>query len=83
MPIVRIASIAGHVGYGYPSYTAAKGGVLALPRQLALELGAMRIRINSNRPGVIEAGLNRESLGSPAVRGGDRRHPVGSDRELG
>ena len=28
----------------------------------------MRIRINSIRPDVIETGLNRESLGSPAVR---------------
>ena len=65
--IVQIASIAGHVGYGYPPYTAAKGG-LARTRQFALELGAMRIRINSIRPGVFETGLSRESSGSPAVR---------------
>lgn len=66
--IVQIASIAGHIGYGYPSYTAAKGGVLALTRQLAMELAPRRIRINSVSPGVIETGLNRDSLGDPLIR---------------
>lgn len=72
--IVQIASTAAHVGYGYPAYTAAKGGVLALTRQLALELGARRIRINSISPGVVETGLNRDSLADPAVRRGTIEH---------
>jgi NAD(P)-dependent dehydrogenase (short-subunit alcohol dehydrogenase family) len=66
--IVQIASTAAHVGYGYPAYTAAKGGVLAMTRQLALELGPKGIRINSISPGVVETGLNRDSLADPAVR---------------
>lgn len=33
--IVQIASTAGHIGYGYPSYTAAKGGVLAFDDEAA------------------------------------------------
>jgi NAD(P)-dependent dehydrogenase (short-subunit alcohol dehydrogenase family) len=66
--IVQIASIAGHTGYGYVSYTAAKGGVLAITRQLALELAGRRIRINSVSPGVIETGLNRDTLSTDAIR---------------
>lgn len=72
--IVQIASIAAHTGYGYPSYTAAKGGVLAMTRQLASELAPMRIRINSVSPGVIETGLNRDTLGNEAIRAGTIRN---------
>lgn len=66
--IVQIASIAGHTGYGYPSYTAAKGGVLAITRQLANELAPMRIRINSVSPGVIHSGLNKDTLSDESIR---------------
>jgi NAD(P)-dependent dehydrogenase (short-subunit alcohol dehydrogenase family) len=66
--IVQIASIAGHIGYGYPSYTAAKGGVLAMTRQLAAELARHRIRINSISPGVVQTGLNRDTLADDTVR---------------
>ncbi|HET6501394.1 MAG TPA: SDR family NAD(P)-dependent oxidoreductase [Amycolatopsis sp.] len=66
--IVQIASIAGHIGYGYPSYTAAKGGVLAMTRQLAAELAPYRIRINSVSPGVVQTGLNSDTLADDLVR---------------
>lgn len=66
--IVQIASIAGHTGYGFSSYTAAKGGVLALTRQLASELAQQGIRINSVSPGVIETGINRDTLGNDSIR---------------
>lgn len=65
--IVQIASIAGHIGYGFSSYTAAKGGVLALTKQLAGELAEDGIRINSVSPGVVRTGLNRDTLGIPAI----------------
>ncbi|GAA3551710.1 SDR family NAD(P)-dependent oxidoreductase [Amycolatopsis ultiminotia] len=65
--IVQIASIAGHTGYGFSSYTAAKGGVLALTRQLAAELAQDGIRINSVSPGVVHSGLNRDTLANPAI----------------
>ncbi len=65
--IVQIASIAGHIGYGFSSYTAAKGGILALTKQLAGELAEDRIRINSVSPGVVRTGLNRDTLGTPAI----------------
>ncbi|QEC49738.1 SDR family oxidoreductase [Baekduia soli] len=67
--IVQIASVSAHLGYGYPSYTASKGGVLAMSRQLAAELAPKGIRINSVSPGVIETGINRGTLGTEAIRG--------------
>lgn len=66
--IVQIASIAGHAGYGFSSYTAAKGGVLALTRQLAAELAEQGIRINSVSPGVVHSGLNTDTLSDETIR---------------
>jgi len=66
--VVQIASVSAHLGYGYPSYTSAKGGVLAMTRQLAAELAPRGIRINSISPGVIETGINRGTLGTQAIR---------------
>ncbi|MFC4000109.1 SDR family NAD(P)-dependent oxidoreductase [Prauserella oleivorans] len=66
--IVQIASIAGHTGYGFSSYTAAKGGVLALTRQLAAELAEQGIRINSVSPGGVHSGLNRDTLANETIR---------------
>jgi NAD(P)-dependent dehydrogenase (short-subunit alcohol dehydrogenase family) len=76
--IVQVASIAGHIGYGFSSYTAAKGGVLALTRQLAGELAEQGIRINSVSPGVVHSGLNRDTLGDEAIRAATEANtPVG------
>lgn len=50
--IVNIASIAGHRGLpGGSAYSAAKGGVVTLTKQLAVELGKYRINVNSISPG--------------------------------
>ena len=50
--IINIASIAGHRGIpGGAAYSAAKGGVLTLTRQLAVELGPHKINVNSVSPG--------------------------------
>ena len=50
--IVNIASIAGHRGLpGGSAYSAAKGGVINLTRQMAVELGKYRINVNSISPG--------------------------------
>jgi NAD(P)-dependent dehydrogenase (short-subunit alcohol dehydrogenase family) len=66
--IVNLCSIAAHVGYGTPAYTAAKGAILSLTRELAAELAPYRININSVSPGVTETGLNRDTLGDPQIR---------------
>jgi NAD(P)-dependent dehydrogenase (short-subunit alcohol dehydrogenase family) len=66
--IVNVCSIAAHTGYGVPAYTAAKGGILALTRQLAGELATDRINVNSVSPGVVETGINRDTLADPRIR---------------
>lgn len=66
--IVNVCSITAHVGYGAPSYTAAKGAILALTRQLAGELAPHRINVNSVSPGVIETGINRDTLANAEIR---------------
>ena len=66
--IVQISSIVAHIGLGYPSYTAAKGGVLALTRQLAGELAPYRIRINSVSPGPTETAINLDTMGDAAIK---------------
>lgn len=76
--IIQIASVTAHIGYGYPSYTAAKGGVLALTRQLAAELAPKGIRINSISPGVIETGINKDTLAQGPIRDATIGHtPLG------
>lgn len=66
--IIQIASIAAHTGYRYPAYSASKGAVLTLTRQLARELGPRRIRVNSISPGVIVTGLNDAHFSDPRNR---------------
>lgn len=69
--IVLVASSAAHRGgrgHGNPAYTASKGGVLAMTRQLAGELAPHDIRINSVSPGPVVTGLNRDYLATEASR---------------
>jgi 2-dehydro-3-deoxy-D-gluconate 5-dehydrogenase len=50
--IINIASIAGHRGMpGGSAYSAAKGGVINLTRQMAVELAQFKINVNSISPG--------------------------------
>ncbi|MCT7658006.1 SDR family NAD(P)-dependent oxidoreductase [Mycobacterium deserti] len=66
--VIQISSMMGHVGAGFPAYTAAKGAVLALTRQLAGELGPLGIRVNSVSPGMILTGMTRDFLSEDAFR---------------
>lgn len=66
--IIQIASSAAHLGgHGYPSYTASKGAILALTRQLAGELAPMNIRINSISPGAVRTAINRDSFANSEI----------------
>jgi NAD(P)-dependent dehydrogenase (short-subunit alcohol dehydrogenase family) len=59
--IVLQASIAALVGIPAAApYSAAKGGVLALARQMAVDLGSYGIRVNSICPGTVPTGLVAE-----------------------
>jgi 3-oxoacyl-[acyl-carrier protein] reductase len=59
--IVTLSSMWGQVGASCEAaYSAAKGGVIALTRALAQELGPSNIRVNCVAPGVIRTDMNRE-----------------------
>lgn len=63
--IVNIASVVGLTGNaGQANYTASKGGVIALTKTVAKELGSRNVRCNAVAPGFIEsdmtAGLSDE-----------------------
>ncbi len=53
--VVNIASVAAHLGLtGLPSYSASKGGVIALSRQVAMDYAAKNVQVNVVSPGIIE-----------------------------
>jgi len=61
--IINIASIAGQVGViRRAAYSAAKGGVLALTRVMAVELAPYNIQVNAINPGFIMTDLARRVL---------------------
>jgi NAD(P)-dependent dehydrogenase (short-subunit alcohol dehydrogenase family) len=71
--IVNVASFVALMGAATAqvAYTASKGGVLALSREIAVEYARQGIRVNSICPGPIETPLLAELLSDPARR--DRR----------
>ncbi|MDE1848481.1 MAG: SDR family oxidoreductase [Nanoarchaeota archaeon] len=61
--IINISSIAGISGFSNSAaYCAAKGGVRALTKSLAVEFGKKGIRVNSIHPGVINTPMTRDLL---------------------
>lgn len=61
--IINTASVQAHLGFpGYTAYAAAKGGVISLTKQLAVELAPHRIRVNSVSPGCIMTAMTRKDL---------------------
>ena len=59
--IVNIASVAGLMGVVNVAYVAAKGGVIALTRQLAGELAKDNIRVNAVSPGYVITPMNLDT----------------------
>lgn len=51
------------------AYSAAKGGIVAFSRQLALDLGADRIRVNVIAPGTVRSPMSDETYGPPGTPG--------------
>jgi 3-oxoacyl-[acyl-carrier protein] reductase len=65
--IVNIASVTALLGNpGQANYTAAKGGLIALTKTLARELGSRNIRVNAIAPGFIETDMTLKL--TPATR---------------
>ncbi len=76
--IINIGSCAGEIGYAYPAYTASKGGIIALTRQLAAELAPHRITVNVVNPGFIRTPINDDAFTDPAqARRVAERIPLG------
>jgi NAD(P)-dependent dehydrogenase (short-subunit alcohol dehydrogenase family) len=60
--IVNMASLSAHCGLmGLPNYTASKGAVLALTRQVAMDYAKNNIQVNSVSPGLIDTPMNAGS----------------------
>jgi len=51
-----------------PEYSASKGGVMSLTRELALELAESGITVNAIAPGFFNTNLGREKGTDPAVK---------------
>src|SRR3546814_12549538 len=65
--IINMASVLGLAGAAQiPAYCASKGGLVNLPRALAVEWAREGIRVNAIAPGYIATELNRDFLASAA-----------------
>ena len=62
--IINIASIAGRAGFDLvsPQYSAVKGAIIAMSRNLAKHLGQDGIRVNVVAPGFIRTGTRQEAI---------------------
>ncbi|HEV8432485.1 MAG TPA: glucose 1-dehydrogenase [Thermoanaerobaculia bacterium] len=68
--IINTASFVAIVGAAVPqiAYTASKGGVLSMTREIAVEFARKNIRANALCPGPVETPLLQELLADPARR---------------
>ena len=68
--IINIASFVALMGAASPqiAYTASKGGVLSMTREIAVEFARKNIRCNALCPGPVETPLLAELLSDPARR---------------
>jgi len=78
--IVNTASVAGLIGFpGLSAYHAAKGGVVLLTKNSALEFAPFGVRVNCICPGVIETPLVLNSIAQAegALQHLAKMHPLG------
>ncbi len=79
--IINMASAQGHVGLdGWTAYAGAKGAVMSMTRQMAVEFGPAKVRVNSISPGTINTPMNEQviaDLGDHVMRAWVKMHPIG------
>lgn len=76
--IVNISSVVSQLGVAYTSaYAALKGGIDAMTRALAVELGPLGIRVNSMAPGPIPSAMSNAVLDDDGWEERRRRVPLG------
>ncbi|KAI9696917.1 MAG: hypothetical protein M1820_007992 [Bogoriella megaspora] len=77
--IVNTASVQGLVGYyGTPAYCAAKGAVVQLTKQIALDYAPKRIHCNALCPGFLRTTMTQNLQSNPEeLRKIDEAHPFG------
>ena len=79
--IINIASIAGHVGFGYvAAYCASKHGVIGLTRSVALEVATKGVTVNAVCPGFVDTPMTTVSVERIAATTG--RSPAEARRSL-
>ena len=67
--VVTLASVAGLMGNrGQANYSAAKGGVIAATKALAVELGKRQITVNCVAPGLIDTEMLPEEVREEAMK---------------
>lgn len=75
--IVNVASINGLRGkLGLANYSASKGGVIALTRTMARELGRYGVTVNAIAPGMVRTPLTRD-LPDEVLAGAERETAIG------
>jgi NAD(P)-dependent dehydrogenase (short-subunit alcohol dehydrogenase family) len=79
--IINMASAQGHIGLdGWTAYAGAKGAVMSMSRQMAVEFGPHNVRVNSISPGTINTPMNEKviaDLGEKVARAWVKMHPIG------
>lgn len=75
--ILNCSSINGVVGCGADSYSATKGGIIALTRALAVENGKHNIRVNTLSPGATKTPMIQDLLGDEEFYNTWANMPIG------
>lgn len=76
--VVNVASVFGVVGEpNSASYSAAKGGVISLTRQVARDYAREGIRVNAVSPGFVDTPMLREDTHDGTVEFAERQTPMG------